>query len=240
MCASSTTAFISSRVICCAPGSVLRENTPPVAQILMTCAPYLRSRAHAAPAVLVGVGVEGILLLHRRREIGGVAMAAGRAEAVGRADDARTLDLAFLDRLAQADVVPGIGADVPHRGEAGLQRLHRVRHREHRPEAIVELEAGVAAVRRIAIEVHVHVDEAGQQGHAGQIEAPRRGRDLNLGSRSRRGDAAIADDHDRLLDDFARRDVDQPIGADRDDLGIHGGGPGEGGQQQGCEQHGYA
>ena len=113
--------------------------------------------------------------------------------------------------------------------------LLRVRHGEHRPEAVVELQAGVAAVRRIAVEVHVHVDQAGQQGHAGQIEAPRRGRDLNLGSRSRRGDAAIADDHDRLLDDFARRDVDQPIGADRDDLGIHGGGPGEGGQQQGCE-----
>ena len=47
-----------------------------------------------------------------------------------------------------------------------------------------------------------------------------RGRDLNLGSRSRCGDAAVADDHDRLLDDFARRDVDQPVGADRDDLSV--------------------
>ena len=67
----------------------------------------------------------------------------------------------------------------------------------------------------------------------GQVDAPRRGRDLDLGSRSRRRDAAVADDHDRLLDDFARRDIDQPIGADRDDLSICGGGPGEGGQQQG-------
>ncbi len=42
-CASSTAARISARFICCWPGSVLREKTPPVAQILITWAPYLRS-----------------------------------------------------------------------------------------------------------------------------------------------------------------------------------------------------
>ncbi len=43
MWASSTMAFISARDSCCWPGSVLRENTPPVAQILITWAPYLRT-----------------------------------------------------------------------------------------------------------------------------------------------------------------------------------------------------
>jgi hypothetical protein len=33
---------MSARVSCCWPGSVLREKTPPVAQILITSAPYLR------------------------------------------------------------------------------------------------------------------------------------------------------------------------------------------------------
>jgi len=40
--ASSTTACISARVICWAPGDEPREKTPPVAQILITSAPYLR------------------------------------------------------------------------------------------------------------------------------------------------------------------------------------------------------
>ena len=43
MCASSTMALISSSVSCWAPGVSPWLNTPPVAQILITWAPYLCS-----------------------------------------------------------------------------------------------------------------------------------------------------------------------------------------------------
>ena len=41
MCASSAIAFISVKVSCCAPTLSPNEKTPPVAQILITSAPYL-------------------------------------------------------------------------------------------------------------------------------------------------------------------------------------------------------
>jgi hypothetical protein len=50
-CASSTIARISVSPSCCWPGSVFREITPPVAQILITWAPYLRtSRSRLRPS----------------------------------------------------------------------------------------------------------------------------------------------------------------------------------------------
>ena len=58
--------------------------------------------------------------------------AAGRTERVPRRDDARTDDIASLDRLLQADVGPFARADDPDGREAAVPRpfskgLHKVR-----------------------------------------------------------------------------------------------------------------
>ena len=124
-CASSATARMSARDICCWPGSVLRENTPPVAQILITCAPYLRSVAHALACLFRTVGVERAFLLHRRREERRVAVPAGGAERICGGDHARAAHLALVDGLAQADVVERVRADIAHGGESGFQRVAR-------------------------------------------------------------------------------------------------------------------
>jgi hypothetical protein len=121
--------------------------------------------------------------------------------------------LAGLDGLAQADVVPCIGADVAHRGEAGLQRPPRMAHRQHRPEAVVELQAGVAAVGRIAVQMHVHVDQPGQQGHARQVHARGAGRHRGLGA-PHFDDAPAAHQHPGPLDHAPAAHVEHARGGD--------------------------
>ena len=153
-----------------APGSVLRENTPPVAQILITCAPYLRSVAHALAAFVGAVDVERALL---------------RPSTAGRRSNrnARRWRRRRRPRVTMrgpASLPSSIAWRRPTSFQASAPTLRtvvkpassvrlRVRHRQHRPEAVVELQAGVAAVGRVAVEVHVHVDQAGQQRHVAQV-----------------------------------------------------------------------
>ena len=94
MCASSTRAFISARSNCCAPTASVFDSTPPVPQNLMTSAPYLRSLRTMARNCLGAVRDRNHRRLDRRRESGGVAMAAGRADGIGRRHDARAGDVA--------------------------------------------------------------------------------------------------------------------------------------------------
>ena len=61
MCASSTSAFISSRLYCWPPAVSVFDSTPPVPQNLMTSAPYLRSlrtvaRIASGPLATAGEG----------------------------------------------------------------------------------------------------------------------------------------------------------------------------------------
>ena len=66
----------------------------------------------------------------------------------------------------------------------------------------------------------MHVDQAGQQGHARQVDASSASRHLNIASRADGGDPAVGDDHHWLLHHSSRHDVDQTVGADRDDLSV--------------------
>ena len=172
-------------------------------------------------------------------------MPAGRAEGIGGADDPRSGDLAGLHRLRQADVVPRVGTDVAHRGEARLQGGLGVLHREHRPEAVVELQVGIAAVGRVAVEVGMHVDQARQQGHPGQVDAARALGD-GIADAADRGDPAVADHQLRVVHQLpaahvqhARRGEDR--GVLRQRAGRRKAGDGDaGGQQAANETHGGA
>jgi hypothetical protein len=147
-------------------------------------------------------------------------MPAGRADGIRGGHDARAHDLALVDRLAQPDVVPVVGAHVAHGGEAGGERALRVRNREHRPEAVVELEPRVAAVGGIAVQVHVHVDQARQQRVALELDRRRAlGRGDRVALALHFGDAAVAHDDHGLVDIGAGAHVEQAVGGDDDRLG---------------------
>jgi hypothetical protein len=74
----------------------------------------------------------------------------------------------------------------------------------------------------------VHVDEAGKQGPAGQVDPARVGGDPHLALAADRRDPAVDDHHHRFRQFGAGEHVDHPVGGDRDRLGSGRGG-GEGG-----------
>ena len=168
-------------------------------------------------------------------------MAAGRAEGITGRDDARTDDLAGVDRLLQADIVPVVGTEIADGGEAGHQRVVRMRHRHRGPEAVAELQIRVAAVGRVAVDVHVHVDQARQQGHVLEIDALG-ARGHGIARASHRDDAAFADDDLRVVDDFSAAYVEHARGGDDPDIAPRSRGfvgmrrEGCGGQNEAAEQ----
>ena len=175
----------------------------------------LAQLAHALAALLGAVGVVLAALRHRRREVGAVAVAAGGAEGVGGRQDARPRHLALVDGLAKTDVVPRIGAEVADGGEPGLERLRRCWYRQHRPVAVVVLQPVVAAVRWVAVDVHVHVDQARQHGHVAEVEAGGIGGCVDLpAAGGDGGDAAVSDEQLGVVLDAAAACLEQAVGAD--------------------------
>jgi len=120
-------------------------------------------------AALVGAVADAVdrpALRHaaRGRDRVAVAVSAGGADGVDGGEDARPRRQPGVDGVAQADVDVVLGADVPHRGEAGLEGLLRVRAgvegllRRLAHHALEEVEVEVVA--RLAGEMHVRVDES--------------------------------------------------------------------------------
>ncbi len=155
-------------------------------------------------------------LLHRGREEGRVAVAAGRADGVGGGDDPRAHHIAGVDRLPEAHVVEVLGAHVAHRGEARLQGRLGVRRSDDRPEAVGELQPVVAAVERRGRQVDVHVDQAGQQRHARQVHPLGAGREVRGALLLDGLDPPVGDQHRRLFHIFAGGHVEQPVGGHDD------------------------
>jgi hypothetical protein len=77
---------------------------------------------------------------YRRREFGRVAMAAGRADRIGRRHDARTRYEPRFDALLERDIVVVIGTHVAHGRESRFERLLRVCDADHGPKIIRELQ----------------------------------------------------------------------------------------------------
>jgi hypothetical protein len=105
--------------------------------------------------------------------------------------------------------------EVADRGEAGHQRFLRVRHRDRRPEAVVELQILYTAVGRIAVDVHMHVDQTGHDAHAIQRDATRLLRRRLIGGLGRdRDDTTIANQHTGLFDPTTTADIQQALSSE--------------------------
>ena len=97
-------------------------------------------------------------------------MPTGRAKRIARRDDARPHCIAIFNRLFQADIVAVARAHIAHGGKACLQHRLRVADRSHAPETVGKFQPAIAANIGRAIEMDVHVDQAGQYGFARQVD----------------------------------------------------------------------
>src|SRR5690606_36068736 len=146
----------------------------------------------------------------------GVAVSAGDAEGEAGRDDAWAGHEAVVDRVAQRDVGPLVGADVAHGGEPGEQRDARVLDADDRGVAgpLVQPVVAVAAAG-IAVQVGVRVDETGHHGVPGQVDHLGAARDVHV--RPHRRDAFTTHDDGRVLGDPPGGGVEKSARADRDD-----------------------
>src|SRR5690606_38995133 len=133
---------------------------------------------------------------HRVPAVARVGVAAGGGDRLAGGEDARPLDQALVDRVAQ--VRADLAAEVAHAGEAGAQRLAGVADRAEGVVDRIQAEALRIALRtRLAAQVHVQVGPAGQAGTPGQRDRAGAGRGRRV-ARLHRADAAILD-RDRVL-----------------------------------------
>jgi hypothetical protein len=147
-------------------------------------------------------------------------MAAGRAKRVAGRDDPRADHQPFVDRLFVRDVVVILRPDVAHGGEAGAQHGRGIADALHRPKTIGELQARIAAIKRRAVEMDMHVDETGYQRDVTQIEPLGIGRD---GSADR-DDPPVGDGDHRALNDRPLFHVEHARGGDDHCFGSSGSG----------------
>src|SRR5207342_3763741 len=101
--------------------------------------------------------------------VGGIGMAAGGRDDLARGPDARAVDEALVDRVAQ--VQRYVATEVTHAGEAGQQGLFRVANRTEGEVGLVEAEFLLVAFRAaLRTQVHVQVGPPRGAGVAGQVD----------------------------------------------------------------------
>ena len=166
--------------------------------------------AHLLAQLVRAVAHRRALGLEAGRQVRLVAMPARRAERVVSVDDPRPRDPAFLDPLVDPGNVVVPVADIAHGGETGLEHLLGIGDAEHGGEPVGELEAGIAAVFRPAVQVDMHVDQAGQQGVPGEVDHLRTRRSHAAALDC--SDLAVGDRDQRRRDIFAGLDVEQAVG----------------------------
>jgi hypothetical protein len=178
--------------------------------------------ADGAAGRLDTVGVERIGLGQRARHAGDVAMAARGAERGTRRNDPRPFDEATVDGLTQGDVGEIRTAQIPHRGEAGHQIGAGMADLQDRPEVVGVVQLVPAGHIGRRGQVDVHVDQAGQQGQARQIQPTRVSRQVGRHGRADRGDPAVGDDHHGVIDIAPALDIDHAGGGDDEGVGVCG------------------
>ena len=138
-------------------------------------------------------------------------MSAGRAEAVRGIDDAWPLDPALADRLVEPDDVVVVRPEIAHRGEAGLEHALGIGHGDDGPEAVGELQPAIAAIFGPAVEMHMHVDQPGQDRVPGKVDHLGT---VGCGTGSDGGDPAFLDRDHGLREVFPGLDLQHPVGDD--------------------------
>ena len=208
-------------VLLCADRVGLREHAAGAAEFDDLRA-VLAQFAHRGADLLGAVGDGGSRHRDRGRKFGGIAVAAGGADGVGRRNDARTGHDALFDALLDGHVVVIGRTHIADGGEARLEGLLGVGHADHRPEIVGEFQAAIAAVTRVGGEVRMHVDQSRQQRHAGQIDAAR-ARRHRRSLEPDRGDAPVRDRDLRMIDDPSRQHIDHSVGGHHHGVGMRHG-----------------
>ena len=155
-----------------------------------------------------------------------VAVPAGDAERVAGGLDARAGDVAAINRLAEPDILKAGGADHSHRGKPGHQGAARVLGAEGHAEAGVVIDRRLERARILnltANEMHVHVDEAGEQGHITEVDLPRAGRNAHAACGADSDNAVVGHDHDPIGNRGGAGAVNDTRRADGDGPGARGG-----------------
>ena len=152
------------------------------------------------------------------RQFVAVTMPAGGTDGIGGWHDAWAGDGAALDRHFQGKIGVIAGTDIAHGGEARINGAFGHGGAQHGPERGRIAERLHPRQRGIAGQVHVHVDQAGQNSQRAQIDA------LAIGHRqfalpADLGDAAIFNDDDRLLHHRAAGHVQHSAGGDHHGFG---------------------
>jgi hypothetical protein len=149
-----------------------------------------------------------------RREAVQIAVAAGRAERQRRHRHARTWQRAFVDRVPERDVDEFGRTDVAHAREPGLERALRVGRRAHRRVDRAPAERVGVVVLALHRQVRVHVDQAGRQRAAAQIDGLGAGWNRQAAADLR--DALAFDEDHRIVGAAAGCRIDEMSGADGD------------------------
>src|SRR5688572_29729467 len=139
-----------------------------------------------------------------------VTVAAVDAERGARAENPRTGNPAGVDRITQGDIAEAAAAHDPDRGEAGLERLVRVRRAEQDELTRHFGDAGVlpvAVADRVPREMDVCVDEPRQHGRRREIDDRRAAGDLHV--RADRRDAALLHENHGIPHRRRSRAVDE-------------------------------
>ena len=95
---------------------------------------------------------------------GRIAMAAGGTNSIAGGNDPWPYGIATVDCLFQADVVAIVGTDVAHSREACVEHCAGIANCRHAPEAVRKFEPAITANIGRAVEMNMHIDQAGQQG----------------------------------------------------------------------------
>src|SRR3546814_2408984 len=136
-------------------------------------------------------------------------MPAGRADRPACGDDARSRNIAALDRLLEPDILEIGRADVAHRGEARVERRLRIGDADDGPEAVGVAKRLIAADLGERGQVDMHVDESGKQGPLAEVDMPDVGAPAH---RARVGDVRDppvgADEDRRIIDRLTAYDVE--------------------------------
>jgi hypothetical protein len=143
-------------------------------------------------------------------------MPARGTDGIARPHDAWPDRIAFIDRLLQANVVVITRPYIAHRREPCVEHVTRILDARRHPETVGILQAVIAPDFGKAVQVNMHVDQAGQDRLALQEN------DLFLFLkhdtarlwRFNFGDAAIDHGDHRIGNDPSPQNIDHPVGND--------------------------
>ena len=139
-------------------------------------------------------------------------MAACCADGIACWHDPRTNRITVFNRLFQADVIAVFGPNIAHGGKASLEHGLRCADRRHTPEAVGKFKAAIAANIGGAVEMDMHVNEAGQYGFAGHVYMRNVAAPFYRAGIGDIGDAAICTDkNSRKINRFTVQNIDHLV-----------------------------